>query len=92
MRKIQRKVKKLRKDKKWNTKPEHLLLAMQEELGELCASFLEHHTKYRKNSKRKPTKLDNEIGDVLFLLLSFASEMGIDCESCLNSTIKKLSE
>jgi len=92
VRDIQNKVKKLRESRNWDTKPEHLLLAMQEELGELCASFLQNHSKYNKNSNVKSRELESEIGDLLQLLFAFANEMGIDCESGITSTIKKLSE
>ena len=91
MKTAQEEVKAVRKHNNWKTDPKYLLLAMQEELGELVGSFLAYHDdKYRKNSKIKPHKLDEELGDILHLLIAFANEMEIDCEKSLEETNKKI--
>ena len=91
MKKAQEQVRLIRKHNNWKTDPKYILLAMQEELGELVASYLAYHTdEYRKNSETAPHKLDEEFGDLLHLLLAFANEMEIDCEKSLENTNEKI--
>ena len=49
MKQLQQKVQQMYKDNGWDTQPELLLLAIQEELGEICARFLAEHPGYKKN-------------------------------------------
>jgi len=48
MKDLQQKVAKMYKDNGWNTTPELLLIAMQEELGEISGRFLAEHPGYKK--------------------------------------------
>jgi len=84
-------VRKLREHNGWKTDPKYLLLAMQEELGEVVASYLgDYDNKYRKNSKVKRYDLSKEMGDLLHLILAFANEMNIDLDKSLENTNKKI--
>lgn len=66
-------------DKGWGTQPELLLLVMQEELGEVCASFLVEHPGYQKNVG-DTDPIPEEIGDLLTLIFAFCNKTGIDPE------------
>lgn len=91
MKREQSEVKELRKHNGWQTDPKHLLLAMQEELGEVTASYLaKHDDNYRKNSKIERHNLSEELGDLLHLILAFANEMGIDLDKSLKKTHDKI--
>ncbi len=48
MKDLQQKVAEMYKDNGWNTTPELLLIAMQEELGEISGRFLAEHPGYKK--------------------------------------------
>jgi NTP pyrophosphatase (non-canonical NTP hydrolase) len=91
MKYVQEKVRKIREHNGWKTDPKHLLLAMQEELGEVVASYLsEHDDKYRKVSKEKRHELSKELGDLLHAIIAFANEMDIDIDKSLENTNKKI--
>ncbi len=91
MKELQLKVKKMYKDNGWNTEPELLLLAMQEELGEICARFLAEHPGYKKNIKNTDP-IPEEIGDLLTLIFAFCNKTGINPEEWVENTIKKRSK
>lgn len=91
MQELQKKVQKMYKDNGWDTNPEFLLLAMQEELGEVCARFLAEHPGYKK-SFSGTSPIPEEIGDLLTLLFAFCNKTGIDPEKWVNNTIKKRSK
>lgn len=93
MKQLQKQVKDLYKKYNYNKVPaEILLIAIQEELGETSASFLSNHPKYFKKTKNKRNEhtLEEEIGDLMFLILAFCNKQNIDCEKWVNNTIKKL--
>jgi NTP pyrophosphatase (non-canonical NTP hydrolase) len=91
MKKEQSEVKKLREHNGWKTDPKHILLAIQEELGEVTASYLANHDgDYRKNSKIKRHNLSDELGDLLHLIIAFANEMGVDLDKSLEKTHAKI--
>ena len=56
----------------WDTSPELLLLAMQEELGEVAGRFLAEHPGYKKSLKGTDP-IPEEIGDLLTLILAFCN-------------------
>lgn len=85
---IQKKVKKLYFDNGWKTDPTLLLLAMQEELGELVGRWLAEHPGYKKNIA-DTDPIPEEIGDLVHLILAFCNTLGIDFEECVQATIKK---
>lgn len=91
MQESQQKVKKLYKDNGWDTAPELLLIAMQEELGEISGRFLAEHPGYKK-SLGNTDPIPEEIGDLLTLIFAFCNKKGIDPEEWVNNTIKKRSK
>ena len=85
---LQEKVKKLYKDNRWNTDPALLLLAMQEELGELAARWLVEHPGYEK-SDENTDPIPEEVGDLVHLILAFCNTQNIDYEKCVLNTVEK---
>ena len=79
MKDLQQKVAKMYKDNGWNTTPELLLIAMQEELGEISGRFLAEHSGYKK-SLEDTDPMPEEIGDLLTLILAFCNKMNINPE------------
>lgn len=86
--KIQEEVRKLHKDNGWKTDPTLLLVAMQEELGELCARWLAEHPGYEKRID-ETDPIEEEIGDLIHLILAFCNAQGVDFEEVVRATIKK---
>jgi NTP pyrophosphatase (non-canonical NTP hydrolase) len=85
---IQEKVKNLYKHNGWDTDPTLLLLAIQEELGELTARWLAEHPGYEKPmSDTDP--IAEEVGDLINLILAFCNTQGLNFEECVKGTIKK---
>lgn len=85
---IQKKVKDLYKHNGWKTDPTLLLLAMQEELGELAASWLAEHPGYEKPAVDTDS-IPEEVGDLVHLILAFCNTQGINFEECVEATIAK---
>ena len=86
--KIQEEVRKLYKDNGWDTDPTLLIVAMQEELGELCARWLAEHPGYEKSTK-ETDPIEEETGDLINLILAFCNTQGIDFEEAVRATIRK---
>ncbi|MFC1625623.1 MazG-like family protein [Patescibacteria group bacterium] len=85
---IQERVRELYKHNGWDTDPTLLLLAMQEELGELAARWLAEHPGYEKSIK-DTDPIPEEVGDLVHLVLAFCNTQGINFEECVDATIKK---
>jgi len=85
---IQQKVKELYQWNRWDTEPTLLLLAMQEELGELAARWLAEHPGYEK-SLDDTGSIVEEVGDLAHLIMAFCNTQGIDLEECVEATIEK---
>jgi NTP pyrophosphatase (non-canonical NTP hydrolase) len=85
---LQRKVKELYKKNGWKTDPTLLLVAMQEELGELCARWLVQHPGYKKSAS-DTDPLPEEVGDLIHLILAFCNTQNIDFEKAVLNTINK---
>lgn len=85
---IQSKVKKLYENNEWDTDPTLLLLAMQEELGELIARWLAEHPGYEK-SMEDTDPIPEEVGDLLHLILAFCNTQNINFEDCVKATVRK---
>jgi NTP pyrophosphatase (non-canonical NTP hydrolase) len=89
MKDLQKRIKSIYKDNNWNTPPELLLIAIQEELGEICASFLADDPRYKKAPKDIDS-IEEEIGDLILLIFAFCNKMDIDPEEWVENTIKKM--
>ena len=85
---IQKETKELYEDKEWKTDQMLLLLAMQEELGELTGAYLQSKDGYKK-IERDGVSIKEEVGDLGNLLLAFCNAQNLDFDECVQSTIKK---
>jgi len=85
---LQQEVLHLYQENDWNTDPILLILAMQEELGELAGRWLAEHPGYKK-SLENTTPIDEEVGDLLHLILAFCNTQGINFETVVRNTIEK---
>lgn len=85
---IQEKVRVLYEQNGWKTDPTLLLLAMQEELGELSARWLAEHPEYEK-SAADTDPIPEEVGDLVHLILAFCNTQEINFEKCVEATIEK---
>lgn len=84
----QKRVSELYKLNDWDTKPELLIIAMQEELGELASRFLAENPGYEKDIN-KTHPIPEEVGDLLTLILAFCNKTGIDASTSIQNTINK---
>ena len=91
MKDLQKEVAKMYIDNGWDTAPELLLIAIQEELGEISGRFLAEHPGYKKILK-DTDPIPEEIGDLLTLIFAFCNKRNIDPEKWVKNTIKKRSK
>ncbi|MBN2101210.1 hypothetical protein JW710_05005 [Candidatus Dojkabacteria bacterium] len=85
---IQKEVADLYTHNNWKTEPTLLLLAMQEELGELSSRWLAEHPGYKKDIITTDP-IEEEIGDLGQLILQFCNRKEVDFEQCVRESIKK---
>ena len=88
---MQKKVENFNKNRGSHLKPmptHARLLDIQSELGELSKEYLKS-TKYGTQDFNLTASFELEFGDVLYSLLSLATELNIDSEKCLDFVIKK---
>lgn len=84
MKKVQKTMEAFVTERNWNKShtPRNLILALQEELGELAQAFVWADTpeKLQKVTTEQKEFLSHEIGDVLSYLVSLATSLDIDIE------------
>lgn len=85
---LQDKVRQMYKKNGWDIAPELLLIAMQEELGEIAGRFLAEHPGYKK-SVHDQDPIPEEVGDLVTLVLAFCNKQGINFEKWVLNTINK---
>ena len=88
MEKIQKKVKEFCKENKLDSSVEYRVLDTLSELGEVAKEVLKMSSYGRKPMKYR-TELKNELGDVLFSLVTVANTFEIDLEDALNQSLEK---
>ncbi|MEM4782169.1 MAG: MazG nucleotide pyrophosphohydrolase domain-containing protein [Halalkalicoccus sp.] len=71
--------------------PEHRLLDLESETGELAKELLKASA-YGDREVETTDGLENEFGDVYYSLLSLADECGIDPERALEASLAKYRE
>ena len=69
---------------KWN-----YFSRLVEEVGEV-GEILSIREGHKKHKKAKPERLEEEIGDILFVLAALANKLGIDLEKAFAECRKKL--
>lgn len=69
--------------------PLALLARMTEELGELAREVNHQYGEKPKKSTETEKAIEEELGDMLFVLICFANSLNIDLESAHNLVINK---
>lgn len=72
--------------------PMELLARLTEELGELSREVQHVYGMKKKKSDEAIRSLEEETGDLLFVLICFANAEGISLEKALTSVLKKFQE
>lgn len=69
--------------------PLALMARMTEELGELAREVNHYYGEKPKKSTEKEKTVEEELGDVLFVLICFANSLEIDLEEAHNRVMEK---
>jgi NTP pyrophosphatase (non-canonical NTP hydrolase) len=69
--------------------PLAMLARMSEELGELAREVNHHYGEKPKKASEKPKAIEEELGDMLFVLICFANSLQIDLESAHDLVMNK---
>ena len=69
--------------------PLALLARLTEELGELAREVNHYHGEKPKKTTEKERTIEEEMGDVLFVLICFANSLNIDLEEAHNMVMEK---
>ncbi|WP_284141307.1 MULTISPECIES: nucleotide pyrophosphohydrolase [unclassified Virgibacillus] len=70
--------------------PLALMARLTEEIGELAREVNHHHGEKPKKSSEKAKTMDEELGDVLFVLTCFANSLDIDLSEAFERSIQKI--
>ena len=69
--------------------PMELLARLTEELGELSREIQHVHGMKKKKSEEAVRSLEEETGDLFFVLVCFANSQGISLEKALTTVVEK---
>lgn len=69
--------------------PLAMLARMTEELGELAREINHYHGEKPKKPDEKEKAIEDEMGDLLFVLICFANSLNIDLEEAHNRIMQK---
>ncbi|UII54619.1 nucleotide pyrophosphohydrolase [Cytobacillus spongiae] len=69
--------------------PLAMLARMTEELGELAREVNHYYGEKPKKSSEKENTIEEELGDMLFVLICFANSLHIDLETAHNRVMDK---
>lgn len=91
---IRRKIAKFNRDRNWEKyhKPKDLLLALQEELGELSRYYTwlsEEEIQNIHNNPKKFSKIKEEMADIFIYMINFANRTKVDISEIIDEKIKK---
>lgn len=70
-------------------KPLAQLARLTEELGELAREVNHHYGEKKKKTTEIEREIEEELGDVFFVLISFANSLNIDLENAFNRVMRK---
>ncbi|MDZ5711995.1 nucleotide pyrophosphohydrolase [Jeotgalibacillus sp. HH7-29] len=70
-------------------KPLTMLARMTEELGELSREINHHYGEKPKKNTEDASTIEEELGDLLFVLICFANEQGISLEEAHHKVMNK---
>lgn len=69
--------------------PLALTARMTEELGELAREVNHYYGEKPKKNEEKEKTIEEELGDMLFVMICFANSLNIDLEEAHNMVMKK---
>lgn len=69
--------------------PLAMLARMTEELGELAREVNHHFGEKPKKSSEQPKAIEEELGDMLFVLICFANSLNIDLQQAHDLVMNK---
>ncbi|MFC0476174.1 nucleotide pyrophosphohydrolase [Robertmurraya beringensis] len=69
--------------------PLAMLARMTEELGELAREVNHYYGEKPKKASEKENTIEEELGDMLFVLICFANSLNIDLEESHNRVMEK---
>lgn len=72
--------------------PMELMARLTEELGELSREVQHVYGMKKKKSTEEMSTLEEETGDLLFVLICFANSQGISLENALSTVLSKFQE
>ena len=88
MKSLQERIKKFCEENSLESPPEHRLLDVMSELGEVSKEFLKM-SDYGRKPMQFNEDLKSEIGDLFYSLITLANSFDIDLEECLNLALEK---
>ncbi|MGS2776270.1 nucleotide pyrophosphohydrolase [Robertmurraya sp. GLU-23] len=69
--------------------PLAMLARMTEELGELAREVNHYYGEKPKKASEKANTIEEELGDIVFVLICFANSLNIDLEEAHNRVMEK---
>ena len=88
MRGLQEKIKKFCKENNLESPPEHRILDLMSELGEVSKEVLKMSDYGRKKLEFRE-EIKSELGDVLYSLITVANSFDVDLEEAANIVLEK---
>lgn len=70
--------------------PLALMARLTEELGEMAREINHHYGEKPKKETEQDKAIEDELGDVLFVLICFANSLNIDLSDAFNRSISKI--
>lgn len=69
--------------------PLSMLARLTEEVGELAREINHHYGEKPKKPSEQANSIENELGDLLFILTCFANALNIDLDQAFDQVMKK---
>lgn len=88
---LQNKIRRFTKRHRLDSPLESRILDLMSELGEVSKEIL-ITTDYGNKASKKNDKIEGELGDLFYSLITVANKLNIDLEKVLNLTLKKYEE
>lgn len=70
--------------------PLSLMARLSEEVGELAREINHHYGEKPKKNTEKESTIEEEIGDIIFVLACFANSLNIDLSDAFKKSIEKI--
>ena len=72
--------------------PLAMMARLTEETGELAREINHHHGEKQKKASEDPKSLEEELGDVLFVVISMANALEIDLDQAFQQVMSKFQD